>query len=897
MNDEVKKLLEENEKLKNENNYLKRLLKENNINYVVVDQKANIEYSKEEKIDIYSSYFKSREDIFAVKYLDKKENKKKYVPVCQNSFGINCDKIKYPKCKGCPYKKYTGISRSNLIEHFTGKKSYGVYPLLDGDECYFLAVDFDDGDFFNSALIFKNMCKKYDIDCAIEMSQSGLGAHVWMFFEEKIKAKIARKIGDFILNKAFLNSKNISFSSFDRFFPSQDYLEKEGYGNLIALPLDGKLVIEGKTVFIDDNKLPYENQIAFLNSIKKINTNELEVILEKIKTENEIDILPRNISSNLDLSSNDFLKVLNIYINKDIDIFKNEISTKVLKYLMRLGSVINNEYYEKERMRQSTYNIPRILQLFKEDDSCIQLPRGCLNDLIKILDTINVSYEIIDNRNEGQNLDVEFIGELREEQEVALSNILTKNNGVFVAPTGFGKTVLSAALISELKKNTLILVNNINLIEQWREKLGEFLDIEYDYKKDKFGVYYGAKKKLTFNIDIASIHSFDDSKESYDILSKYGLILIDEVHHLAARTFERVLRNTNTKYIYGLTATPKRFDKQEKIIYKTIGDIIYEHKENNIKLNKVLIPKLTHFRLSTNDKIFSYAEQCNKLAYDEERNKQIIDDIKECLLLKKNIILLSDRVEHLKILHEEIKAFSNNVYFITGQMKNVEKKVVIEQLKNIREDGYLILATGKYVGEGFDFPSLDTLFLTMPFKWEGMLAQYVGRLHRITNNKKEVTVYDYVDLKVPMFSRMFNKRLKAYKKHKYEINKDILCKDTILFDNSNYCSKLIEDIKDSKEVIFIINSYESDILHKLLLESQHLKVRIISNINYSEINLDVSQFSIKEIYTTINAIIIDNQFIWYGEINPFAPNLYENSIMRINDKTYAKELVDEIVGK
>lgn len=894
MNEDFHALLKENEQLKKENNYLKRLLQENNINYTEIKNIANTEFSKEEKISIYASYFKGRCDIYAVKYFDKKKNKKKYTPVCQNSFSINCDRTMYRACKGCPNKVYNGIAINNLLEHFKGKKSYGIYPMLDDDECFFLAVDFDDGNFFDSAISFKNVCRKYGIDCAIEISQSGLGAHVWIFFEDKVKARTARKIGDFLLNKAFINSKGISYSSFDRFFPSQDYLEKEGYGNLIALPLDGKLISEGKTVFVDDNKVPFENQIAFLNSVKKVNLTDIELLLEKIKNENEIEILPKNVTINISLTPKDFLEKVVVYYNNDLQIPKSILSVRALKYMMRLGSVINNEYYDKQRMRQSIYNIPRVLQLFKEDEKFISIPRGCLEDLISIFDYLHICYEIMDNRVEGTNIDVEFIKELRQKQETALVNIFPKDNGVIVAPPGFGKTVLAAALISKIKKSTLILVNNANLIHQWNERLYEFLKINYDYKteKDRFGVYYGAKKKLTYNIDIASLHSFDDSLESNEILSKYGLIIVDEVHHLAARTFERVLRNTNTKYIYGLTATPKRADRNEKIIFKTIGDIIYEHKSDINELKRILIPKITQFRLTSKDKLLSYAEQCNMLASNEERNELIIGDIKKCLDQKKNMILLSDRIEHIKTIYEKVKDFSENVFVINGQMKLSEKRKITAQINEIFEDGYLILATGKYIGEGFDLPTLNTLFITMPFKWEGILAQYVGRLHRTVNDKKEVMVYDYVDLKIPMFSRMFSKRLRAYKKHQYILDSELMDQDIILFDRNSYKHKLTEDMGCAKkEVALLINTYDISPLENILTKSQDLKIQIISNNNFEQL---ASNVTLEKFESMINAIIIDEHIIWYGEINPFKETIYDESIMRIEDAAYAKEMIKEI---
>ena len=474
---------------------------------------------------------------------------------------------------------------------------------------------------------------------------------------------------------------------------------------------------------------------------------------------------------------------------------------------------------------------------------------------------------------------------------------MCEDNGVFVAPPGFGKTVMAAALISEYKRNTLVLVNNVSLIDQWKERLNEFLQVNYEYKKekDKFGVYYGAKKKLTGNIDIASIHSFDDSVESNEILSNYGMIIVDEVHHLAARTFERVLRNTSTKYIYGLTATPKRSDRNEKIIYKTIGDIIYEHQNINSELSKVLIPKTTSFRLSSKDKLLSYVEQCTKLVADEERNKLIIEDIKNCISEKKNIILLSERVDHIRYLHEKIREFCEKVYIINGQMKASEKKDVSKQISNINEDGFIILATGKYIGEGFDLPSLNTLFITMPFKWEGTLSQYVGRIHRTADDKTEVCVYDYVDVKIPMFSKMFSKRLRAYKKHNYKLNNEFFGQDTILFDKNSYIAKLNEDIRCAKkEIVLLINNYDVRCLSNIIIEAQDLCIRILSLNNFEDLNVKDYNVIIEKYNSMGNAIIIDGEIIWYGDINPFKENIYDDSIMRINDEVYAKELILEV---
>ena len=887
MNVDYEQLLKENQRLKEENKYLRKILHINNIQYNEYTPIEEKQYSKEDKINIYLSYFKGRSDIYAERYYDKETGKKKYSPVCSNKFSEACNF----KCKICGHKKYIGLKEEDLLKHFKGVKSFGIYPMLDNDECYFLVTDFDGGDYFENAVLYKKICKQLGIDSLVEISQSGNGAHVWMFFEEPIKAKKARKLGDYILSKAFCLNNNITFKNFDRFFPSQDYLEKGGYGNLIALPLDGKLISENNAVFVDENKVPYDNQIGILSQTKKLTVNEMELLLERIKQENELDILPKNTLKNLNLEQKDFADNSKIIISNNIAINKNDISLTAKKFLMRLGSVHNKEFYEKQKIRQSTYNIPRVLQLFKEDDSFIYLPRGCYEELIEAFRILFINYEVIDNTNKGETIAVSFNGELYDYQKIAQDEMLKANNGILSASTAFGKTILAISMIAKLKTNTLILVNNINLLKQWEDKLKEFLNVNYEYKKNNFGLYYGQKKKLNFKVDIASIHSFEDNEKRDEILSKYGMLIIDEVHHIAARTFEQVIRSSTAKYVYGLTATPKRSDGNEKIIFKTIGNIIYEHKDKKNTFNKVLEPRLTSFNLESKDKLLSYVEICNKLVDNEERNNLIVTDIKNNLINKKNILVLTDRVEHTRILKEKIYEFTDKVFVINGQMKTKEKNIISKQINSIKEDGYIIIATGKYIGEGFDLPSLNTLFLTMPFKWEGMLSQYVGRLHRISENKNEVKVFDYVDINVKMFSNMFNTRLKGYRKLHYSLIDGFEFNQNKLLSKHEYLDALLKDVENSNEVTLTIVDYSFEKLANLLSIIKG-KITIISSKEYPKLPNNNLEIINKEV--SVNSIIIDNKLVYYGGINPFIEINYDESIMRIDNIDFVKDFTKEI---
>ena len=537
------------------------------------------------------NYFVGRDDVFAFQTYNK-EGKKLCFPYCiyrRNGTGFCQKEI---KCSNCNDKGYRGITKNDILFHLQGKEIYGIYPLLDDDCCHFLAFDFDDEDFKESALAFSNICNKYNIDNLIEISGSGNGAHIWIFFKSKIKAYKARKLGSYLLSEAMESDNNIDFRSLDRMFPSQDYLPANGYGNLIILPLQGNKAKDNKTIFIDNNFVPYslKEQINVLSSTKKVTEEEIDILLTRFKEKDDITILPKNILKNLKISKKDLNDELIINLDNEIIISKDNLSNKAIKFLYRLSSIPNYDYYVASRQRRfiDPIKIPRILSLYKEDDKYIIMPRGCLDDLLKILDYIKVRYIIKNNQFEGNMIPVYFNGTLKEKQKQGLEALLSYNNGLFVAPPAFGKTIVAIALISTLKINTIILVPTITLVNQWLERLDNFLDVGYEYNKNKFGVYYSAKKILTNNIDVVSIDSID--VENDEFLNNYGLVILDEAHHIGAYTYEKVVRLCKSKYIYGFTATPKRHDHKENIIYKTIGNIRYQCKDiDDLSFDKILI--------------------------------------------------------------------------------------------------------------------------------------------------------------------------------------------------------------------------------------------------------------------------------------------------------------------
>ena len=868
----IEELLAENKKLKEENNRLKELLRKNNIVYTTENERT---LTTEEKIKIYLSYFKGRNDVYAEKYI--KDGKKAYAKVCGNRFNRNlCDMSKYKNCINCPNENRKEFGADEVYKHFIGKKAYAIYPIIN-NSCYFLAIDFDDNEFKDCALAYKKECDKLNIASIIELSQSGEGAHVWIFFNDLISCKKARRLGDYILTIAMQNNKNISFKSYDRFFPSQDIVDREGVGNCIALPLQGACVRNKTSVFVDENFLMYGNQISVLSSIKKTNELDIDLILKNYADNVDVEI-SNKLFKKLNLMISDFPLVFKIILKDDIYFSKEGLSSRSISILKRLAIIHNPEFYEKQAKRLSTYKIERIIELFKENIDYISLPRGCFNDLVEILEFVGIAYEVEDRRIALKEINVEYNAILRETQENAVDTLLKYDNGLLIAPTGSGKTIMGMDVISRLKKPTLILVEKVKLLEQWKERISQFMKVYYNEKIIEPGIYYGAKKKLTGIIDIASIKSIKDEDDLYD---KYEIIIGDEIHHIASKTYEEIIRKFQAKHIYGFTATPKRSDNLEKIIYKIISPVRARLDDNNKTFEKVLKPRFTKFKNKDSYDLINYADLLNELYNDLNRNQQIVADIVEEYKKNKCILVLTERVEHINILKGLLSSHCDNIYIISGSASTKERRQFNESINGL-ENQYIIISTGSFLGEGFDLGSLNTLFITMPFKFSGKLQQQTGRIHREYEGKKQVVVYDYVDIKIGKLAHQFQIRLKQYKKEEYNVI-DENDKPELLYDYSNYSNQLYDDISNANNVKLLFNYHKEERLNKLLELNDNIEI-----ITDEEINSNVK--TVKE-RSPINAIIIDNRIIWYGSINPFAYSKKDDTIIRIVDEEYAKDII------
>ncbi len=772
-------LLEDNRDLKREIAILtgqSKITEKNDEKIVSVNKFS----SPQEKIKLYRSLFRGREDVFARRWYSIKSEQSGYQPVCENEWdNALCDKKKY-KCSACPNRKLAALTDKDIYEHLSGKDLYGrdvvgIYPMLNDETCCFLCADFDEEDFRKDVSVFRNICDENRIPVSVEISRSGNGAHAWIFFSEPVPAVTARKLGSGILTKA-MEKSIISFSSYDRFFPNQDTMPKGGFGNLVALPLQGNARKIGNSIFVDENLRPYDDQWKYLATVRKLDKNSVDKFVQMFCKNGDLGELisdagvpPWSTQKQIKFSTEKFPESIEIVRSNMLFVPKKNLSADAMNKIKRLAAFRNPDFYKSQAMRLSTYNKPRIICTADMYDDYLALPRGCEEALCDLLDKYQTEYKFVDKTNYGMKISVEFNGELRDEQMPAAEAMLQHNIGVLSATTAFGKTVIASYLIGERKTNTLILVHTQSLMTQWQKALSQFLKFNIKTpekakgrrkQNSPIGVIGAGKNTLNGVVDIAVMQSLIAGDEIKTLVRDYGMIIVDECHHVSAVNFEKVLKFANAKFVYGLTATPKRQDGHQPIIFMQCGPIRYkvDAKAQAEKRNfeHYLIPRFTAFRSSSLDK--SVTELYKELAENQFRNQYITSDILETLNNKRTPIVLTERREHVLTLEEMLSSQCKNVVTLVGTPSQKKRREALEKLQaNSTEEQMVIIATGKYVGEGFDFPRLDTLFLALPISWEGKVAQYAGRLHRDYPGKKDVRIYDYVDIHVPILERCIKK--------------------------------------------------------------------------------------------------------------------------------------------
>jgi len=888
----------------------------------IITQKS----SSKEKIELFQSLFKGRLDVCAKKW----KNKPGYSPYCYNDFkpGI-CNKPKV-KCTECKFSNFAPLNEEQIKKHLLGEHVLGLYPMTENDTCFILAMDFDKSTWGEDVKVVMKVCNKNNIPVYAERSRSGNGCHLWFFFEKDLKAALARKFGTIILNIAMQECENIEFDSYDRFFPSQDFLQKDGFGNLIALPLQKEARKQGNSVFVDVNLNEIDDQWSYLSQIKRIpeefvtkfcNTNA------SIGLSNETEINDKE-KRVLNICQNDFPEIIILNKHKGIWISKTGLSPKALLSLRKLASYANPEFYAKQAMRQSTYGIPRVTVLYDEDSESIVLPRGVESKLMSILDTADIKYSVVDKRYEGKTLKLEFKGQLTSHQNEAFQELSQHHEGVLAATTGFGKTVIGARLIAEKKRSTLILVHTKELAIQWRERLEQFLQIDEEIEKRRkknsvIGQLGGGKNTINGIVDIAIMQSmFEQDKSVKQMINQYGLVLVDECHHISATNFSRILSAADAKYIYGLTATPIRKDGHHPIIFMHCGPIRFKvdakQEAKKRDFEHYIVPRFTRTRMPLFKKQDEWhiTEVYQHICESKYRNELIVDDVAHSIDTGRNPLVLTERTSHIDQLVDLMSEKDFEVIVLSGALKTSERKESLRKIKTLKaEDRFVIVATGKLIGEGFDEARLDTLFMAMPIAWKGTIAQYAGRLHRNFEGKEEVLIYDYVDVHIPVLERMYHKRLTAYRSVGYSIRSNNTEIDTEngIYDEANYFEHVIQDISGAEKNILI----SSPFLHKkklngikeILIEKYRTGTRIALCIKTIEEYADKHRSYIADFINEIEGqgihviqlaknhykfMIIDNKIVWYGGIDVLGGSYDENSLIRIEDEELANELIGVI---
>lgn len=734
-----------------------------------------------EKLKLFQSLFRGRPDVFPVRFVSRKTGRAGYAPACSNKWLPELCHLKSGgKCSDCSNQAFTPVSDQLILDHLQGRHVMGVYPLLEDETCWFLAVDFDKSTWQQDVTAFTETCGSTRLPVAIERSRSGNGAHAWFFFAAPISANIARRMGCYLLTETMTRRHELSMESYDRLFPNQDTMPRGGFGNLIALPLQHEPRQQGNTVFVNEQFEPFADQWAFLTSLERIRPAAAEDIAgEASRTGQVIGVRIVDLddeegalwarpasgrSTAGKLVMGPLPSAVKAVLAQRLYVEKAGLPASLLNQVKRVAAFQNPEFYKKQRMRLSTAMTPRVINCAEELPLHISMPRGCAPDVMDLLGQHGVRLLVDDQRDEGSSLPLTFSGELTAVQKEAACALLKHETGIVVAPPGTGKTVLGTHLIAQRGCSALVLVHRKPLLEQWKAQLAIFLGIE---EKD-VGQIGGGQRKPNGRLDVAMMQSLVKKEGVDDLVRTYGHVIVDECHHVPAFSFERVLSETKARYLVGLTATPQRRDGRQAITEMQLGPVRYRVNAKSQAVHRPfehkLIVRETGFRAPTSSPGNSIQDLYRALARDEVRNQRIMDDVLAVLQEGRSPILLTERKDHLDHLAHNLRGLVRHLIVLKGGTSAREQSQTRDQLASVPDTSErLVLATGRYVGEGFDDARLDTLFLAMPVSWRGTLVQYAGRLHRLHARKTEVRIYDYVDHEVPMLLRMFERRLATYR--------------------------------------------------------------------------------------------------------------------------------------
>lgn len=975
--DTIKSLQSRIQALEDENRLLKERLEEAGVSYADIvsgdaegvvelydpDQGARIKkFDVTDKIasDFFMMFCRGRKDVYDLRYTNPKTGKNGYYTQCFNRWDRGChiQKKDGVRCKDCELRAYKPVTLPLIKAHMNGTDPNGndvvaIYPMLENNLCQLLVFDFDnhakgaeqedyaniDDGWKEEINALRHICKNLDVDAAVERSRSGRGAHLWIFFKEMVPARLARRFGFALLEKGAESVNLKSFKYYDRMIPTQDALPEGGLGNVIALPLQGMALKSGNSAFIDENWNAYEDQLNVLAGTRRLTRQGIEDYLSlwySTGSTSEDNGTDAPWDKNSEIEAGSVKGVVRIVLADRIYIDSTGMSNKTKRQLRRMATFSNKQYFQNQAMDMPNYDESRFIYLGSDEGKYIVLPRGLREEILKKFDNAGISYKIEDKRTKGQELNISFREELRESQIPAVETMLENETGILHAATAFGKTVVCCDMIARRGISTLILVDRADLMNQWIKRLEEFLDIdeelpEYQTKtgrtrkrKSLIGNLQGAHDTLTGIVDVAMIRSLKKKDGFHPKLKEYAQVYFDECHHAASDSAIEVLQEINAKYVYGVTATPKRGDGKEKINEFLLGPIRYRFtakdraEEQNI--NHLVYPRFTRTVKPHHLSKTPYGNDAYELIRNNDvRDEQIIRDVADCVQAGRTPVVLTKYVDHAKKLSERLKTYADRLILLTGANGTKARRAQVEELNKVDDsDSLILVGTGSLLGEGFDFPRLDTLFMATPVSGENVVEQYVGRLNRDYDGKENVIVYDYVDSHIPKFDKMYSARLKAYKKIGYElcVNMDgEKQKANAIYDIENYAETYWKDLEEANSAVVVssprLNNQKVDRIINMLGKRRELGVEVTIvtwhpdayKYGKDDVRMELMErlrkagFEIRLVEETCeHYAVIDNEIVWYGSVNLLSKEDAEDNLMRVCSKDIAAELLEMTFG-
>ena len=915
----------------------------------------------------FMMFCRGRKDVYEKRYTNPGTGKTGYYVQCKNRWDRECHMQKKDgiRCRDCQIRAYKELTPGTVMEHMKGNDPHGndvvaIYPMLENNVCQLLVFDFDnhergseqtdhankDRTWMEEVDALRRICRALDIDAVTERSRSGRGAHVWIFFREMVPAKLARKFGFALLEKGAESIDLKSFGYYDRMIPAQDALPRGGLGNVIALPLQGLALKSGNSAFVDENWNAYEDQLKALGSARRLTRKEIEDYIyewyggggdsEAKRSEAYAEVEPWN--KDRTFHREDAEGTVEIVISDRIYVDASHLANRLRRQIRQLAAFSNRQHFISQALDQYGRAEPRYIYLGADEGKYIVLPRGIFENLTARFNEAGIELAVTDKRFEGRKIHVRFKGELKESQRSASDALMEHDTGILHAATAFGKTVVCCDLIARRSVSTLILVEKTDLMDQWVSRLEEFLEIEEDlpeYKtktgrvkkrKKLIGSLQSSKDTLTGIVDVAMVRSVKRSDGFHPLLKEYGMVILDECHHGASASAIEVLQEVRAKYVYGVTATLKRGDDKERINEYLLGPVRYrfsaKDRAREQKIDHLVYPRFTKtvspHRLSKTP----YGNEAFELIRNNPvRDAQIIRDVSGCVKAGRTPVVLTKFVDHAERLYKGLSQYADRVVLLTGQRDSRERKSQIEEMNRAaRSESLIVVGTGSLLGEGFDFPRLDTLFMAVPVSGENVVEQYAGRLNRDYEGKEKVIVYDYVDAHIQKFEKMFSSRMKAYKKIGYEIcsgSGDPKEETGAIFDIDSYADTYWGDLEGAENEIVIssprLNSAKVDRLIGTTgraQEERNLKISVVtwhpSAYSYGRDDERMALMErLRRAGVEIRLVeencerytVVDREVVWYGSVNFLAKEDVDDNLMRICSREIAAELLVTTFGK